>query len=129
MLQRAVNQQQYGGKVVVTCNTCHQGHVTTAATPDVSHAGWNILPTPVYEHPVDHPEGRHFIDLAYPGPRRVAVECVGRIGHDFDRAFESDPVRRNRLQLLGWIVIEVTWRRFVKAPESVIAEVAEARGW
>ena len=53
--------------------------------------------------------------LAYLGDR---ITCV-----------ESDPVRRNRLQLLGWIVIEVTWRRFVQAPESVIAEVAEALGW
>ena len=40
-----------------------------------------------------------------------------------------DPIRRNRLQLLGWIVIEVTWRRFVNDPESVIAEVREALGW
>lgn len=37
-----------------------------------------------------------------------------------------DPVRRNRLQLLGWIVIEVTWRRFVNAPETVVAEVLQA---
>ena len=87
------------------------------------------LPSPVYEHPVDHPEGRYFIDLAYPAPRKVAVECIGRIGHDFERAFESDPVRRNWLQLMGWIVLEVTWRRFVNAPETVVAEVARALGW
>ena len=87
------------------------------------------LPTPLYEHPVEHPEGRYFIDLAYPSPRKVAVECIGRIGHDFDRAFESDPVRRNWLQLMGWIVLEVTWRRFVHSPESVVAEVAQALGW
>ena len=45
---------------------------------------------------------------------------------DFEGAFESDPVRRNRLQLLGWIVIEVTWRRFVNAPQEVVAEVLQA---
>jgi hypothetical protein len=84
------------------------------------------LPSPVYEYPVDHPEGRYFIDLAYLTPRKVAVECVGRIGHDFEGAFETDPVRRNRLQLLGWIVIEITWRRFCNAPESVVAEVLQA---
>ncbi len=84
------------------------------------------LPAPVYEHRVAYEGSRYYLDLAYLGPRRVAVECVGRIGHDFERAFESDPVRRNRLQLLGWIVIEVTWRRFVNDPESVIAEVAQA---
>jgi transcriptional regulator with AbiEi antitoxin domain of type IV toxin-antitoxin system len=84
------------------------------------------LPTPVYEHPVPHPEGKYFIDLAYLTPRKVAVECIGKIGHDFERAFEMDPVRRNRLQLQGWIVIEVTWRRFVNAPESVVAEILQA---
>ncbi|HEV7535707.1 MAG TPA: hypothetical protein VGP90_08745, partial [Acidimicrobiia bacterium] len=87
------------------------------------------LPTPIYEQPVEHPEGTYYIDLAYPAPRKVAVECIGRIGHDFERAFESDPVRRNWLQLMGWIVLEVTWRRFVHAPESVVAEVIRALGW
>ncbi len=84
------------------------------------------LPTPVYEFPVEHAEGTYYLDLAYRRPRKVAVECIGRIGHDFERAFEMDPVRRNRLQLLGWIVIEVTWRRFVNDPESVVAEVLRA---
>ena len=84
------------------------------------------LPTPIYEHAVEHQEGRYFLDLAFLRPRKVAVECIGKIGHDFERAFESDPVRRNRLQLLGWIVIEVTWRRFIHAPESVVAEVLQA---
>lgn len=40
-LQRAINDRHYGGKVVVTCNTCHQGLVIPPATPDVAHAGWN----------------------------------------------------------------------------------------
>ncbi len=43
-LQRSINEQHYGGKLVVTCNTCHQGRVTTAATPDVANAGWNARP-------------------------------------------------------------------------------------
>ncbi len=84
------------------------------------------LPSPVAEYPVPHEEGTYYIDLAYPGARKVAVECLGKIGHDFEGAFEADPVRRNRLQLMGWIVIEVTWRRFVKAPEAVVAEVRRA---
>ena len=45
-LQRAINEQHYGGKVVVTCNTCHQGHVATAPAPDVANAGWNARPAP-----------------------------------------------------------------------------------
>lgn len=84
------------------------------------------LPTPVYEHPVPHPEGTYYIDLAYLAPRKVAVECIGKIGHDFERAFEMDPVRRNYLQLMGWLVLEVTWRRFIHSPESVVAEVLQA---
>ena len=84
------------------------------------------VPTPVYEHPVRHPDGMYYIDLAYLTPRKVAVECIGRIGHDFERAYETDPVRRNYLQLTGWLVLEVTWRRFIKSPESVVAEVLQA---
>jgi hypothetical protein len=84
------------------------------------------LPRPVYEHPVQHPAGKYSIDLAYLAPRKIAVECIGRIGHDFERAFEMDPVRRNYLQLMGWLVLEVTWRRFVNSPESVVAEVRQA---
>jgi hypothetical protein len=83
-------------------------------------------PTPAYEHPVPHDHGTYFVDLAYLRPRPVAVECIGKIGHDYEGAFESDPVRRNWLQLMGWIVIEVTWRRFVHAPEAVIREVLRA---
>ena len=84
------------------------------------------LPAPLFEYRVEHDEGTYYIDLAYPGVRKVAVECVGKIGHDFEGAFEADPVRRNRLQLLGWIVIEVTWRRFVNAPAAVVEDVRRA---
>jgi hypothetical protein len=40
-MTRAINEQNFGGKVVVTCNSCHQGHVQPAATPRVADAGWN----------------------------------------------------------------------------------------
>lgn len=43
-MQRAINDAHYGGKTVVTCNTCHAGHVATAAMPDVADAGWNAKP-------------------------------------------------------------------------------------
>src|SRR4051794_9849585 len=45
-MQRAINEQQFGGKLNVTCNTCHQGHVKPPATPDVANAGWNATPAP-----------------------------------------------------------------------------------
>jgi cytochrome c5 len=44
-LTRAINDTHYGGKVVVTCNTCHNGQVSTAALPRVADAGWNKPPT------------------------------------------------------------------------------------
>jgi hypothetical protein len=47
VLQRSINQQHYGGKTVVTCNTCHQGHVVPPAVPDLADAGWTartVLP-------------------------------------------------------------------------------------
>ena len=44
-LQRSINEQHYGGKLVVTCNTCHAGHVLTDATPDLARAGWNVTPS------------------------------------------------------------------------------------
>lgn len=43
-LQRSINDQHYGGRLTVTCNTCHQGHVVPPATPDVANAGWNQAP-------------------------------------------------------------------------------------
>jgi hypothetical protein len=43
-MQRAMNEQYYGGKLVITCNTCHQGHAIPPATPEIANAGWNAKP-------------------------------------------------------------------------------------
>src|SRR5687768_2052630 len=40
-MTRAINDTHYGGKVVVSCNTCHNGSITTPAIPLVANAGWN----------------------------------------------------------------------------------------
>jgi hypothetical protein len=50
VLQRAINEQQFGGKLAVTCNTCHQGHVQTPATPDVANVGWKASPAAAPAH-------------------------------------------------------------------------------
>jgi hypothetical protein len=52
-LQRELNAKYYDGKTVVTCNTCHQGRVTPAATPDIANAGWNRLNTPAPVTPLE----------------------------------------------------------------------------
>jgi hypothetical protein len=48
-LQRAINEQHFGGKLTVTCNTCHQGRVIPPATPDVANSAWNAKPAPHVE--------------------------------------------------------------------------------
>jgi hypothetical protein len=68
---------------------------------------------------------RYRVDLAYP-EWKIAIECIGKEGHLNDVAFEYDPIRRNALQLNGWLVIEVTWRRLIEEPEKVVAEVRKA---
>jgi Photosynthetic reaction centre cytochrome C subunit len=45
-MTRAINEQHFGGKLVVTCNSCHQGRVKPAATPLVANAGWNRVEPP-----------------------------------------------------------------------------------
>lgn len=40
-MTRAINEQHFGGKVVVTCNSCHQGRLQPAATPLLANVGWN----------------------------------------------------------------------------------------
>jgi len=45
-MERSINEQQFGGKLTVTCNTCHHGNVKPVATPDVANAGWNARPAP-----------------------------------------------------------------------------------
>jgi len=43
-MQRAINAEQFGGRLTVTCQTCHHGHVTPQAIPTVEDAGWNKPP-------------------------------------------------------------------------------------
>ena len=40
-MTRAINDTHYGGKVVVSCNTCHHGSIQPAAVPRIANAGWN----------------------------------------------------------------------------------------
>jgi len=40
-MMRVVNDMQFGGRRVLTCQTCHNGHAVPIATPPVENAGWN----------------------------------------------------------------------------------------
>jgi hypothetical protein len=83
------------------------------------------LPTPVAEHPVRAGGARYYLDLAYPD-LKIAIECDGKESHFTDAAFEYDPVRRNRLELDGWIVLDYTWTRLIAEPYAILAEIRAA---
>ena len=40
-MERDINTRNFDGKTVVTCNSCHQGHIRPNGIPDVANAGWN----------------------------------------------------------------------------------------
>lgn len=84
------------------------------------------LPEPVLHHRVT--DGDRFIaevDLAYP-ELRIAIELDGRVHLDAE-VRELDLPRQNDLLLSGWIVLRFTWRRFQERPQSIVAEVRDAR--
>src|SRR6185436_19512433 len=39
-LTQAINRDHFGGRPIVTCQTCHDGRIVPAATPRVEDAGW-----------------------------------------------------------------------------------------
>jgi Transcriptional regulator, AbiEi antitoxin/Protein of unknown function (DUF559) len=83
------------------------------------------LPEPVHEFGVTV-SGHHYrIDLAYP-ELLIAIELDGRHAHDNERSFDEDPIRRNRLEVAGWMVLNITWRRLVEDPAGVVADVRAA---
>lgn len=85
------------------------------------------LPEPVRQHEVRDGRSRFVarIDLAYPDCR-LAIELLGKQFHLTDQAFERDPARRNGLELLGWTVLEFTWRQYADEPSTITNQVADA---
>jgi hypothetical protein len=45
-MERDINARNFDGKTVVTCNSCHQGHIRPNGIPDVANAGWNHVAPP-----------------------------------------------------------------------------------
>jgi hypothetical protein len=81
------------------------------------------LPELVHEHWVSVAGHRYRIDLAYPD-LKIAIELDGR-GHEV--LFDEDPIRNNRLEVAGWLVLRFTWRRLIDDPEGMVADVVAAR--
>jgi len=50
-LMRAVNDAQFGGRRMVTCQTCHNGRAVPRSTPLIENSGWN-QPKPAPQPPL-----------------------------------------------------------------------------
>ena len=85
------------------------------------------LPLPVAQHPVTTQDGPKFIDYAYPDPA-IAVELDSWTHHGSRTAFEADRPRRNELELLGWHVLQFTWRQLRNDPVGIAWTIARALG-
>lgn len=66
------------------------------------------------------------LDLAWPS-RMVALEVDSRY-HDEPSALYQDRDRQNRLLLLGWTVVRVTWHDLTTNPIGVLARLFQALG-
>jgi hypothetical protein len=85
------------------------------------------IPAPVPELPV-HDERGNFVarlDLGWPAAR-VGVELQSKRWHLTEQGFERDPMRRNRLLRLGWLILDYTWRFYVETPLTMVREIREA---
>ncbi len=83
------------------------------------------LPKPVSQHPVRAGSFRCYLDVAWPS-LLVAVECDSLRHHFDERAFRWDRRRRRELELLGWTVLEFTYREVVDQPALVQRQIAMA---
>jgi hypothetical protein len=83
------------------------------------------LPEPEGEVPVRVSGANYRLDLAYED-LKIAIELDDKETHLTDAAFESDPIRDNRLKLAGWLVLHYTWERLITDPEGIVQEVREA---
>lgn len=85
--------------------------------------------TPAYEHTIRDSEGRFLarVDLAY-ARQRVAIELDSVKWHLNRESFESDPRRKNKLALAGWIVLTFTWADYADRPGDLLRVVRSALG-
>jgi very-short-patch-repair endonuclease len=55
---------------------------------------------------------------------RLIVEADSWSAHRSRTAFERDRLRDAALETAGWRVIRITWRRLMREPEAVAAQLA-----
>jgi very-short-patch-repair endonuclease len=61
-----------------------------------------------------------------PSVAGVIVELDGYAFHSSRAAFERDRVRDAELQMRGYRIIRITWRRLTEEPEAVVVTIATA---
>jgi very-short-patch-repair endonuclease len=84
------------------------------------------LPEPKLQHEI-RSDGRlvAVVDFAYP-QAILAIEADGYRWHSGRARWDHDRTRRNRLTLLGWRIIHVTWTDLTHHPDAVIEAVRTA---
>lgn len=84
------------------------------------------LPDPVRQYEVYDEAGYIVrIDFAFPAIK-LAILTDGYETHMGRRPFERDRRTANRLALQGWMVLYITWKRLMEAPEQVKTELLAA---
>jgi hypothetical protein len=81
---------------------------------------------PVFQYRVTDERGAFVakVDFAYPDVRAF-LEVDGFEVHGTPAAMEADFDRQNRLVALGWVPIRFGWRRLIKQPDRVAAQVLD----
>lgn len=84
------------------------------------------LPTPVLQHEI-HSADRLIavVDFAFPDAR-LAIEADGYRWHSGRAQWDHDRTRRNRITLLGWRIIHVTWTDLTRRPTAMIEAIRRA---
>jgi hypothetical protein len=102
----------------------------------MSRSGWGRLvqkmlvdaglPKPALEYPVRGPNRfAADLDLAYPD-QHLGIELDSASWHLNRTSFENDPRRRNKVQNLGWSVLNFTWADYIERGHELIATVRTA---
>ena len=84
------------------------------------------LPQP--QRQVEVRDGQGFVgrvDFAYP-ELKIAIEVQSYRWHSSRAAWRSDTDRLNRLQALGWIIIQVTYEDLERRPDVVARRIRDA---
>jgi len=84
------------------------------------------IPTPVLQHEIRDGKGLvGIVDFAFPAAR-LAIEADGYRWHSGRVRWDQDRARLNRLTLLGWRVIHVTWTDIMRDPARAADAVRKA---